>query len=193
MEAPFPASVPFKSQIHEAMCAPLAPSNPFIVSTVPEERGAFEIVTPQRVDEAGDKLPSSAHFRRKRRSLDEVQTELWDSDHVHYRISAFGKHYHLNLTLDAGFIAPLYTVTVLGAPQGANRTDAEGEGEEGEEGEEDTELRHCFYRGHVDAQEQHAAVISLCSGLVSFYARSERTHAGTRHTWLFHSVHCRCS
>lgn len=114
--------------------------------------------------------------------MDEVHTELWDSDHIHYRISAFGRHYHLNLSLDAGFIAPLYTVTVLGA----NRTDAEGEGEEEDEEEEDTELRHCFYRGHVDAREQHAAVISLCSGLVSFYARPH-------HAWLFHSVHCRCS
>lgn len=109
--------------------------------------------------------------------MDEVWTDHWDSDNIHYRISAFGKHYHLNLTLESGFIAPLYTVTVLGAPQGANRTDAEGEeqeiGEGEEEEEEDTELRHCFYRGHVNAQEQHAAVISLCSGLVSFYARSE--------------------
>uniref|UniRef100_A0A3Q3FHS5 ADAM metallopeptidase with thrombospondin type 1 motif, 9 n=1 Tax=Kryptolebias marmoratus TaxID=37003 RepID=A0A3Q3FHS5_KRYMA len=126
-----------------------------------QEVGAYEIVTPQRVNEAGDKLPTSAHFRRKRRSLDEVWTEHWDSENIHYRISAFGKHYHLNLSQDSGFIAPLYTVTVLGAPQGANRTD--------EEEEEDTELRHCFYRGHVNAQEQHAAVISLCSGLLGTF------------------------
>uniref|UniRef100_A0AAQ4S610 ADAM metallopeptidase with thrombospondin type 1 motif, 9 n=1 Tax=Gasterosteus aculeatus aculeatus TaxID=481459 RepID=A0AAQ4S610_GASAC len=92
---------------------------------------------------------------RKRRSLDESTgntAEHWASPAVHYRISAFGEHYHLNLTLDSGFIAPLYTVTVLGAARGDN-------------------LRHCFYKGLVNAQAEHAAVISLCSGLVSFYAR----------------------
>uniref|UniRef100_A0A8D3CVR0 ADAM metallopeptidase with thrombospondin type 1 motif 9 n=1 Tax=Scophthalmus maximus TaxID=52904 RepID=A0A8D3CVR0_SCOMX len=70
------------------------------------------------------------------------------------QISAFGQNYHLNLTLDSGFIAPFYTVTILGVPGGDN-------------------LRHCFYKGHVNAQAEHAAVISLCAGLVSFYARSD--------------------
>uniref|UniRef100_A0A671UNF6 ADAM metallopeptidase with thrombospondin type 1 motif 9 n=1 Tax=Sparus aurata TaxID=8175 RepID=A0A671UNF6_SPAAU len=123
------------------------------------ETGAYEIVTPVRVNEAGDKFPTSVHFKRKRRSLDEGTgntTDHWASPNIHYRISAFGQNYHLNLTLDSGFIAPLYTVTVLGVPRGDNITDF---------------LRHCFYKGHVNAQAEHAAVISLCSGLVSFYAR----------------------
>ena len=145
------------------------------VSTVKEEIDAYEIVTPVRVNEAGDKFPTSVHFKRKRRSLDEGadnSTDHWASQNIHYRISAFGHSYHLNLTLDSGFIAPLYTVTVLGVPRGDNITDfaTDGEEVEEEEEEEDTELRHCFYKGHVNAQE-HAAVISLCSGLVSFYAR----------------------
>lgn len=140
---------------------------------MPEELAAYEIVTPVRVNEAGDKLPAGVHFKRKRRSLEELGTaDHWAAANIHYRISAFGKHYHLNLTLDSGFIAPVYTVTILGAPRGDNgtafATDAE---REEEEEEEDTELRHCFYRGHVNAHAQHAAVISLCSGLVSFYAR----------------------
>ncbi|XP_015240797.1 PREDICTED: A disintegrin and metalloproteinase with thrombospondin motifs 9 [Cyprinodon variegatus] len=139
-------------------------------STVPEELAAYEIVTPVRVNEAGDKLPAGVHFKRKRRSLEELGTaDHWAAANIHYRISAFGKHYHLNLTLDSGFIAPVYTVTILGAPRGDNgtafATDAEREEEEEEEEEEDTELRHCFYRGHVNAHAQHAAVISLCSGL----------------------------
>ena len=139
----------------------------------------YEIVTPVRVNEAGDKFPTSVHFKRKRRSLDEGTgntTDHWASPNIHYRISAFGQNYHLNLTLDSGFIAPLYTVTVLGVPRGDNITDFAADGEveeveEEEEEEEDTELRHCFYKGHVNAQAEHAAVISLCSGLVSFYAR----------------------
>uniref|UniRef100_A0AAQ4QA41 ADAM metallopeptidase with thrombospondin type 1 motif, 9 n=1 Tax=Gasterosteus aculeatus aculeatus TaxID=481459 RepID=A0AAQ4QA41_GASAC len=124
--------------------------------------GAYEIVTPVRVNEAGDKFPTSVHFMRKRRSLDESTgntAEHWASPAVHYRISAFGEHYHLNLTLDSGFIAPLYTVTVLGAARGDN--------------EEDTELRHCFYKGLVNAQAEHAAVISLCSGLLGTFRSPE--------------------
>lgn len=147
--------------------------------TVKEEIGAYAIVTPVRVNEAGDKFPTSVHFKRKRRSLDESTgniTDHWASPNIHYRISAFGQNYHLNLTLDSGFIAPLYTVTVLGVPRGDNITDFAADGEVVEEeeevveedDEEDTELRHCFYKGHVNAQAEHAAVISLCSGLVSF-------------------------
>lgn len=129
------------------------------------------------MNEAGDKFPTSVHFKRKRRSLDESTgntTDHWASPNIHYRISAFGQNYHLNLSLDSGFIAPLYTVTVLGVPRGDNITDFATDGEVEEE-EEDTELRHCFYKGHVNAQE-HAAVISLCSGLVSFYARLDVVH-----------------
>uniref|UniRef100_A0A671UMU0 ADAM metallopeptidase with thrombospondin type 1 motif 9 n=1 Tax=Sparus aurata TaxID=8175 RepID=A0A671UMU0_SPAAU len=123
--------------------------------------GAYEIVTPVRVNEAGDKFPTSVHFKRKRRSLDEGTgntTDHWASPNIHYRISAFGQNYHLNLTLDSGFIAPLYTVTVLGVPRGDNITDF---------------LRHCFYKGHVNAQAEHAAVISLCSGLLGTFRSPE--------------------
>uniref|UniRef100_A0A7N6BZL0 Peptidase M12B domain-containing protein n=1 Tax=Anabas testudineus TaxID=64144 RepID=A0A7N6BZL0_ANATE len=123
------------------------------------EIGAYEIVTPVRVNEAGDRFPTSVHFKRKRRSLDESPantTDHWAWPNIHYRISAFGQNYHLNLTLDSGFIAPLYTVTILG-----------------EEEEEDTELRHCFYKGHVNAQAEHAAVISLCSGLLGTFRSPE--------------------
>lgn len=60
--------------------------------------------------------------------------------------------------------------------QVTKRSDTE-EVEEKEE-EEDTELRHCFYKGLVNAQAEHAAVISLCSGLVSFYARLDTSCTG---------------
>lgn len=124
------------------------------------------------MNEAGDKFPTSVHFKRKRRSLDEGtgnSTDHWASPNIHYRISAFGQDYHLNLTLDSGFIAPLYTVTIRRVARGENVTDFAAD--EREEEEEDTELRHCFYKGQVNAHAEHAAVISLCSGLVSFYAR----------------------
>lgn len=134
-------------------------------------------MTPVRLNEAGDKFPTIVHFKRKRRSLDEGSanaTDHWASSNVHYRITAFGQNYHLNLTVDAGFIAPLYTVTILGVAKGDNATGfGVDTGAEEVVEEEDTELRHCFYKGHVNAHLQHAAVISLCSGLVSFYARAK--------------------
>ncbi|XP_034725712.1 A disintegrin and metalloproteinase with thrombospondin motifs 9-like [Etheostoma cragini] len=142
-------------------------------STVKEEISVYEIATPVRVNEAGDKFPTSVHFKRKRRSVDEStdnSTDHWASPNIHYRISAFGQHYHLNLTLDSGFLAPLYTVTVLGVPQGDNITDF---ATDGDEEEEDTELRHCFYKGLVNAQAEHAVVISLCSGLLGTFRSPE--------------------
>lgn len=144
------------------------------------------------MNEAGDKFPTSVHFKRKRRSLDESTgniTDHWASPNIHYRISAFGQNYHLNLTLESGFIAPLYTVTILGVPRGDNITGFATDGVVEEE-EEDTELRHCFYKGHVNAQAEHAAVISLCSGLVSFYARRLAMHVMNlrQGVLLFHHV-----
>ncbi|XP_056131168.1 A disintegrin and metalloproteinase with thrombospondin motifs 9-like isoform X2 [Lampris incognitus] len=141
-----------------------------------EEISVYEIVTPVRVNEAGDKFPTSVHFKRKRRSLDESAnniTDQWASPNIHYRISAFGQNYHLNLTIESGFIAPLYTVTILGVPRGGNITDFSPNGEVVEEEEEDTELKHCFYKGHVNAQTEHAAVISLCSGLLGTFRSPE--------------------
>jgi thrombospondin motif-containing protein 9 len=130
-----------------------------------EQLGAYEIVTPERVNEAGDNFPTSVHFKRKKRSVEDSpgnSSDQWALPSIHYKISAFGQNYHLNLTPESGFIAPLYTVTVLGAPI-VNITDFTPE----EETEEDTEYQHCFYKGHVNAQTENTAVISLCSGLVS--------------------------
>ncbi|KAK6319051.1 hypothetical protein J4Q44_G00102620, partial [Coregonus suidteri] len=139
---------------------------------VPKQLGAYEIVTPARVNEAGDNFPTSVHFKRKRRSVDGVpgnSSDQWASPTIHFKISAFGQSYHLNLTLESGFIAPLYTVTVLGAPTRGNITDFTLE----EEAEEDTEYQHCFYKGHVNAQTEHTAVISLCSGLLGTFRSPE--------------------
>ena len=52
----------------------------------------------------------------------------------------------------------MFTVTLLGAP-GVNQTKFYSE--------EEAELKHCFYKGHVNTKSEHTAVISLCSGMVS--------------------------
>uniref|UniRef100_A0A6Q2YUB0 Peptidase M12B domain-containing protein n=1 Tax=Esox lucius TaxID=8010 RepID=A0A6Q2YUB0_ESOLU len=143
----------------------------FSPATASKHLGAYEIVTPARVNEAGDNFPTTLHFKRKKRSVDNSpvnSSDQWASQTIYYKISAFGQSYHLNLTLESGFIAPLYTVTVLGAPTRGNITDLTPE-----EAEEDTEYQHCFYKGHVNAQTEHTAVISLCSGLLGTFRSPE--------------------
>ncbi|EPY85674.1 A disintegrin and metalloproteinase with thrombospondin motifs 9 [Camelus ferus] len=84
---------------------------------------------------------------------------------AHYRLSSFGQQFLFNLTAHAGFIAPLFTVTLLGAP-GVNQTKFYSE--------EEAELKHCFYKGHVNTKSEHTAVISLCSGMLGTF----RSHDG---------------
>nr|XP_006004481.1 PREDICTED: A disintegrin and metalloproteinase with thrombospondin motifs 9 [Latimeria chalumnae] len=124
-----------------------------------EQLGAYEIVTPTRVNEFGEAFPTSMHFKRKKRSISS-DTDLWAASKTHYRISAFGQLFHLNLTADFEFIAPLYTVSILGVPD-SNRTDVYPE--------EDTDFQHCFYSGHVNSKPEYTAVISLCSGLLGTF------------------------
>ncbi|XP_076845270.1 A disintegrin and metalloproteinase with thrombospondin motifs 9 [Brachyhypopomus gauderio] len=136
-----------------------------------EQYESYEIVTPSRVNDAGDKLPASVHFKRKKRSTGAAgnHSDDWATPHVHYQISAFGQDFHLNLSLESGFIAPLYTVTILGVGREGNLTEFSEE----EDQEEDPVYRHCFYKGHVNADNGHIAVISLCAGLLGTFRSSE--------------------
>lgn len=115
---------------------------------------SYEVVTPARVNEFGEVFPQSHHFSRRKRSSETLESTPF---RTHYRISAYGQLFQLNLTADAAFLAAGYTEVHLGAP-------APG-AEEGSAAPPD--LRHCFYRGQVNAREDHTAVFSLCGGLVS--------------------------
>ncbi|KAG2471070.1 ATS9 metalloproteinase, partial [Polypterus senegalus] len=90
-------------------------------------------------------------------------TDTWGAPQVWYKISVFGRDFHLNLTADAGFIAPVYTVSILGAK---NVTAFSAH-------EEDTDFKHCFYSGHVNSQKEHTAVISLCAGMLGTFRSPE--------------------
>ncbi|KAB0390408.1 hypothetical protein E2I00_014850 [Balaenoptera physalus] len=59
----------------------------------------------------------------------------------------------------------MFTVTLLGTP-GVNQTKFYSE--------EEAELKHCFYKGHVNTKSEHTAVISLCSGMLGTF----RSHDG---------------
>lgn len=103
------------------------------------------------MNDFGESFPHKLHYKRKRRSADE---DL--SLRAHYRIDAFGQQFHLNLSADSGFIAPSYTVTHLGLEH-SNDTSADLS----------DDMRHCFFKGHVNSKTEFQAVFSLCTGLVS--------------------------
>lgn len=125
------------------MCFYCVSSEKFI-----KQLSSYEIITPVRVDDFGESFPHALHYRSRRSARDEVS-----GARALYRIDAFGQRFQLNLSADSSFIAPSYTLTHLGADvQDPARSD----------------MRHCFFRGHVDAKREHAAVFSLCTGLVSF-------------------------
>uniref|UniRef100_A0A8C4KX37 ADAM metallopeptidase with thrombospondin type 1 motif 9 n=1 Tax=Equus asinus asinus TaxID=83772 RepID=A0A8C4KX37_EQUAS len=123
----------------------------------------YEIASPIRVNALGEPFPTNVHFKRRRRSINSA-SDPWPA-FAHYRLSAFGQQFLFNLTAHAGFIAPLFTVTLLGAP-GVNQTKFYSE--------EEAELKHCFYKGHVNTKSEHTAVISLCSGMLGTF----RSHDG---------------
>lgn len=115
---------------------------------------SYEVVTPARVDEFGAAFPQSRHFSRRKRSPGAPELALVPT---FYRISAYGQLFQLNLSADAAFLAAGYTEVHLGAPaHGAHEPDAPP-----------PDLRHCFYRGQVNARPELKAVFSLCGGLVS--------------------------
>lgn len=127
-----------------------------------EKLSEYEIVTPTRVNEFGEPFPTDVHFRRRRRSTS-AAPDAWTaaaaaSPKAHYRLSAFGQQFLFNLTASSAFIAPLFTVSLLGEPAAdQQRLYAEAA---------DADVKHCFYRGHVNARPRLTAVISLCSGMV---------------------------
>ncbi|KAB1270423.1 A disintegrin and metalloproteinase with thrombospondin motifs 20 [Camelus dromedarius] len=117
---------------------------------------SYEVVTPARVNEFGEVFPQSHHFSRRKRSSEAPEhTPL----RTHYRIRAYGQLFQLNLSADAAFLAAGYTEVHLGAPE--RRAE--------ERSAAPPDLRHCFYRGQVNAREDHTAVFSLCGGLMGTF------------------------
>ncbi|KAH0616617.1 hypothetical protein JD844_027870 [Phrynosoma platyrhinos] len=116
--------------------------------TLVKHLSSYEIVTPTRVNEFGEAFPHTHHFKRRKRSMDARVEPI--SFRTHYRLNAYGQVFQLNLSADTSFIAPHYIEVHLGATQKHTTSD----------------LHHCFFRGHVNAQEIHTAVFSLCGGLI---------------------------
>uniref|UniRef100_A0A8K9XKS2 Peptidase M12B domain-containing protein n=1 Tax=Oncorhynchus mykiss TaxID=8022 RepID=A0A8K9XKS2_ONCMY len=122
-----------------------------------KQLSSYEIITPLRINDFGESFPHTLHYKRKRRS---IHADYSAGLRAHYRIDAFGQRFHLNLTADSGFIAPTYTVTHLGAEYSKSTESRQ---------QDLSDMRHCFFRGHINANIESTAVFSLCTGLMGTF------------------------
>nr|AAH80332.1 adamts9 protein [Xenopus tropicalis] len=100
------------------------------------------------------------HFKRTRRSVPNSRDiDPWAASRTHYKLSAFGQHFFLNLTANSGFMAPVFTVSLHGKPRGNQSSYYT----------DNTDFQHCFFNGHVNHRAEHTAVISLCSGMLGTF------------------------
>ncbi|CAL8375833.1 unnamed protein product [Arctogadus glacialis] len=124
---------------------------------------SYEIITPLRVNDFGESFPHKLHYKRRRRSLDDDVS----GSQAHYRIDAFGERFHLNLTADSSFIAPSYAVQHLGAEPNDTADSHHYYPQD------PSNMRHCFFRGHVNAKTHFPAVFSLCTGLIGTFTTQD--------------------
>ena len=122
----------------------------------------YELVVPSLVEQNGDfisyDVTDSYHVRnRAKRSIttlplaEEItHTPQW----IFYRLEAFGRLFHLNLTLNKGLISPKYVVDYVGK-DGLDSN------------ERHRTLRECHYYGYLSEHEQSRVALSNCHGLVS--------------------------
>lgn len=109
----------------------------------------YVFVTPVEVDAQGGYLTHDVTRRghRSRRSL---------SSSLHYRLSAFGRHMHLDLR-PSSVVGPGFTVQTLGSDGIATVVGNAG-------------FDNCLYQGFIRNLSASSAAISTCSGLVSVSA-----------------------
>ncbi|CDQ93853.1 unnamed protein product, partial [Oncorhynchus mykiss] len=114
----------------------------------------YQLTVPMQVDENGDFLSYTVkHHRpgRRRRTADPTSTADPAQTRVFYRLSAYGKHFHLNLTLNPQLVSKHFTVEYWGR--------------EGLEWRHDM-VENCHYVGYLQDQYSSTRVaLSNCKGL----------------------------
>ncbi|XP_018600208.1 A disintegrin and metalloproteinase with thrombospondin motifs 6 [Scleropages formosus] len=113
----------------------------------------YQLTVPVRVDEKGEFISYAVkHLQpaRRRRGLDPVSPDPPES-RLYYRLSAYGRHFHLNLTLNPHLVSKHFTVEYWG--------------------KDGPEWRHnlvdnCHYVGYLQDQYSTTKVaLSNCKGL----------------------------
>lgn len=115
----------------------------------------YQLTIPIRVDQNGAFLSftvkNDKHSRR-RRSMDPIDPQQAVSK-LFFKLSAYGKHFHLNLTLNTDFVSKHFTVEYWG--------------KDGPQWKHDF-LDNCHYTGYLQDQRSTTKVaLSNCVGLVS--------------------------
>ena len=110
----------------------------------------YQLTVPVRVDENGEFLSYTVkHHRpaRQRRGLDPSDSRLF------YQLSAYGRHFHLNLTPNSHLVSKHFTVEYWGKDGPERRHDF---------------VDNCHYVGFLQDQYSTTKVaLSNCKGLVS--------------------------
>ncbi|TRY68193.1 hypothetical protein DNTS_027843 [Danionella cerebrum] len=76
----------------------------------------YQLTVPVRVDERGQFMSYTVKYYRpgrRRRGLDQVELDQADN-RLFYKLSAYGKHFHLNLTLNPSLVSKHFTVEYWG-------------------------------------------------------------------------------
>uniref|UniRef100_A0A8C5I8T7 Peptidase M12B propeptide domain-containing protein n=1 Tax=Junco hyemalis TaxID=40217 RepID=A0A8C5I8T7_JUNHY len=135
----------------------------------------YQLTIPIRVDQNGAFLSFTVKNpkpSRRRRSTDPYDQELAASK-LFFKLSAYGKHFHLNLTLNTDLVSRHFTVEYWG--------------KDGPQWKHDF-LDHCHYTGYL--QDQHSTTkvaLSNCNGLVTFQVQG----AGRKKHWILQGTESR--
>ena len=101
----------------------------------------------------------SSYFRSKYLSRERRHTTESKENPVKFdfSISAFGRDFHFNLSLNKDLIAPNFKLEIVGK-NGTVKSNKQ--------------LKNCHYIGSVQGKKQSAAAVSNCDGLVSWFKKS---------------------
>ncbi|XP_052633699.1 A disintegrin and metalloproteinase with thrombospondin motifs 6 isoform X6 [Harpia harpyja] len=124
----------------------------------------YQLTIPVRVDQNGAFLSftvKNAKPSRRRRSTDPYDQELAASK-LFFKLSAYGKHFHLNLTLNTDLVSRHFTVEYWG--------------KDGPQWKHDF-LDHCYYTGYLQDQHRTTKVaLSNCNGLHGVIATEDEEY-----------------
>ncbi|XP_023800232.1 A disintegrin and metalloproteinase with thrombospondin motifs 6-like isoform X1 [Cyanistes caeruleus] len=124
----------------------------------------YQLTIPIRVDQNGAFLSFTVKNpkpSRRRRSTDPYDQELAASK-LFFKLSAYGKHFHLNLTLNTDLVSRHFTVEYWG--------------KDGPQWKHDF-LDHCHYTGYL--QDRHSTTkvaLSNCNGLHGVIATEDEEY-----------------
>lgn len=120
----------------------------------------YQLTVPVRVSETGLFLSYTVKQHRpgrRRRSMEQAEPIV--EPHIYYRLTAYGKHFHLNLTLTPNLVSRHFTVEYWGKS-----------GQEWRHAMVDS----CHYVGYLlDQRSTTRVALSNCKGLVSTSGISE--------------------